>query len=123
MTLAEEKHAFSRRLKEAMRKARIDGSSATLRSSTSAQMTSIIKNTSAQPMAASTSSNLPNRLESRSTYFASTCLSCGPYCGLALMAAAQPISLAFSTYALLVAASKAMVWMPASACRLVSFWL
>src|SRR6267142_3195987 len=42
-------------------------------------------------------------------YFASTFFSCSPYCGLALMAFAQPISFAFSTYALLVAASKAMV--------------
>src|SRR5881628_2787620 len=63
------------------------------------------------------------RLEPVHDYFASTFCSCWPYCGLALMAFAQPISFAFSTYALLVAASKAITWMPTSAWRLASFWL
>ena len=39
------------------------------------------------------------------------------------MAVAQPISFAFSTYALLVAASKLMISMPACAWRLASSWL
>src|SRR6266851_4516941 len=60
------------------------------------------------------------RLEPVHGYFASTFCSCGPYCGLALMAFAQPISFAFSTYALAVAASKAITWMPAAAWRLAS---
>src|SRR5207244_4121976 len=64
-----------------------------------------------------------SRLEPVHDYFASTCCSCRPYCGLALMAFAQPISLAFSTYALAVAASKAITWMPASAWRFASPWL
>src|SRR5712691_3583151 len=60
------------------------------------------------------------RLEPVHAYLASTFLSCSPYCGLDLMAFAQPISFAFSTYALLVAASKLITWMPACAWRLAS---
>src|SRR6185436_2627721 len=53
----------------------------------------------------------------------STFLSSGPYCGEVLMAFAQPISFAFSTYALLVAGSKLIVSMPACFCRAASSWL
>src|SRR2546425_9285120 len=63
------------------------------------------------------------RLEPIHGYFASTFCNWGPYTGLALMAFAHPISFDFSTNALLVAASKAITWMPASAWRLASCWL
>src|SRR6266446_4618152 len=63
------------------------------------------------------------RLEPVHGYFASTFCSCGPYTGLALMAFAQPTSFAFSTNALLVAPSKVITCMPASAWRLASCWL
>src|SRR6266704_196255 len=63
------------------------------------------------------------RLEPVHGYLASTFCSCGPYTGLALMAFAQPISFDFSTNALLVAASKVITCIPASAWRLASCWL
>ena len=98
----------------------------TLRRKTSAQIMSVMPRISAQATSASASSTRPYTASSLCTlpdYLANTFFNCSPYCGLDLIAAAQPISFAFSTYALLVAASKLITWMPASACRLASFWL
>ena len=62
---------------------------------------SVMPKTSAQATSANPSRSLPyaasSRFMPRHPYLASTFFSCSPYCGLALMAFAQPISLAFST--------------------------
>src|SRR2546425_5275213 len=63
------------------------------------------------------------RLERCDAHRPNTLLRCGPYCGLDLMTPAQPTSFACCTYLRLVSASKLMVWMPACAWRLASFWV
>jgi len=73
----------------------------TLRRKTSAQIISVMPKMSAQAASASASSSRPYARSSACTmapaYLARTFFSCGPYCGLALNAASQPTSFAFST--------------------------
>ena len=71
----------------------------TFRRKTSAQIMSVMPRISAQAINARASSTRAYAASKRCTfsvYFASTFFSCSPYCGLDLMALAQPISFAFS---------------------------